>query len=219
MATTYPLLDHFSSMLISFGFIVWIWLLAMIFSDIFRSHDVGGPAKAMWVLFVVVIPLLGVFAYLVARGHGMTERSARRARREHRAFDGPVRQAAGGSSADRLAEPAQLRDAGQLSDEGFTRAKAWHLGRPRPVADQSGWRRPRTDRPGASGLPGRADPDGLDGVAPIARRAAVSLDAFDPAGPAAFYRALLDLESVVETEDVVALRGAGVLLATLIHCD
>lgn len=128
MATTYPLLDLFWSMLIFFSFIVWIWLLVMIFSDIFRSHDIGGLAKAMWVLFVIVIPLLGVFAYLIARGHGMAERSARQARREQQVFDEHVRQAAGGSSADELAKLAQLHDAGQLSDEDFARAKAKLLG-------------------------------------------------------------------------------------------
>jgi hypothetical protein len=73
---TYPLLNIFWTMLAFFLFFIWIWLLIVVFLDIFRSHDMGGFAKALWVIFVVVLPYLGVFVYLVARGGTMQERSA-----------------------------------------------------------------------------------------------------------------------------------------------
>ena len=74
----YPLLGVFWTMLEFFLFFVWIWLLIIVFSDIFRSRDLGGLAKALWVIFVIVIPLLGVLIYLIARGGGMQERAAER---------------------------------------------------------------------------------------------------------------------------------------------
>ena len=74
----YPLLGVFWTMLEFFLFFVWIWLLIIVFSDIFRSRDLGGVAKALWVIFVIVIPLLGVLIYLIARGGGMQEARRRK---------------------------------------------------------------------------------------------------------------------------------------------
>jgi predicted membrane channel-forming protein YqfA (hemolysin III family) len=74
LATTYPLLDAFWTMLWFFAFILWIWIVIMIVVDIFRSSDIGGVAKAAWLLFVVLVPLLGVVVYVAARGRGMHER-------------------------------------------------------------------------------------------------------------------------------------------------
>ena len=76
-AYTYPLLSLFWTMLLFFGFVVWIWLLVVVFGDIFRSHDIGGFAKALWVLLVIFLPLIGVLIYLIARGGKMQERAAR----------------------------------------------------------------------------------------------------------------------------------------------
>ena len=76
LAYTYPLLSIFWTMLEFFIFFLWIWLLIVIFSDIFRSHDIGGLAKALWVLFVIILPYLGVLVYLIARGGSMHERAA-----------------------------------------------------------------------------------------------------------------------------------------------
>lgn len=78
LAYTYPLLSLFWTMLIFFGFFVWIWLLIVVFGDIFRGRDLGGFAKALWVLFVIVVPLLGVLIYLIVRGGDMNERRERR---------------------------------------------------------------------------------------------------------------------------------------------
>src|SRR3984893_17832900 len=94
-AYTYPLLDIFWTMLEIFAFIVYIWLLVAIFSDIFRSDDMGGAAKMLWVLFVFIIPVIGILAYLLIRGGSMHERAAKQAQRQQEAFNSYVRQAAG----------------------------------------------------------------------------------------------------------------------------
>ena len=121
----YPVLSLFWTMLEFFLFVIWIWLLISIFIDIFRSHDIGGFAKALWCLFVIVLPFLGVLIYLIARGGGMHERSVNEAKAQQRAFDEYVRQTAGSSSAaSELATLAQLHDQGKLTDADFEKAKA-----------------------------------------------------------------------------------------------
>jgi hypothetical protein len=123
--TTYPILDLFWTMLQIFVFIIWIWLLIAIFSDIFRSHDLGGGAKALWFIFVLVIPVLGVLVYLIARGGSMHERAVAQAQRQQQAFNDYVRQTAGGSSqVDELAKLADLNEKGVLSDAEFEAQKA-----------------------------------------------------------------------------------------------
>ena len=123
--TTYPILDLFWTMLQIFVFIIWIWLLIAIFSDIFRSHDMGGGAKALWFIFVLVVPLLGVLVYLIARGGSMHERAVAQAQRQQHAFDDYVRQTAGGASqADELAKLADLKAKGVLTDAEFEAQKA-----------------------------------------------------------------------------------------------
>jgi hypothetical protein len=77
--SSYPLLNLFWTMFIFFLWVIWVWILIMVFIDIFRSHDLGGFAKALWFLFVLFIPLIGVLVYLIARGDSMGERSAGRA--------------------------------------------------------------------------------------------------------------------------------------------
>lgn len=91
LAATYPLLNVFWIMLWLFAFCVWIWVLIAIFRDIFRSPDLGGLAKAIWFLFVLFVPLVGVVVYLVARGHAMHERSVEHAE-QHPGF-GPYAEA------------------------------------------------------------------------------------------------------------------------------
>jgi hypothetical protein len=127
LANTYPLLDFLWTMVEVFLFIVWIWLAIMVFFDIFRSHDMGGLAKALWVLFIVILPFLGVLVYLIARGGGMHDRAAEQAARERRAFDDYVKQTArssGGGSADELAKLADLKAKGAITDEEFESQKA-----------------------------------------------------------------------------------------------
>jgi Short C-terminal domain/Phospholipase_D-nuclease N-terminal len=114
-------------MLEFFFFIIWIWLLIVVFSDIFRSHDIGGFAKAIWVLFVVVLPYLGVLVYLIARGHKMSEHAQQAAQAQDAAFKQYVQQAAGpGSSSpsEELARLADLKAKGVIDDAEFERLKA-----------------------------------------------------------------------------------------------
>ena len=127
LASSYPILDIFLTTLYFFLFIIWIWLLFMVFIDIFRSHDMGGWAKALWVIFIIVMPYLGVLVYLIARGGKMHERAAQQAAQQQKAFDQYVRQTAGTpgeTSADQLHKLAGLKDQGILTDAEFEAEKA-----------------------------------------------------------------------------------------------
>jgi ABC-type multidrug transport system fused ATPase/permease subunit len=129
LAYTYPLLSIFWTMLEIFFFIIWIYLLFIVFVDIFRSQDMGGLAKALWVIFVIVVPYLGVFVYLIARGGKMHERAAAQAQQQQKAFDSYVQQAAGGSStADQLSKLADLKEKGTITEAEFASEKAKLLG-------------------------------------------------------------------------------------------
>ncbi len=129
LAYTYPLLSIFWTMLEIFFFVIWIYLLFIVFVDIFRSNDIGGLAKALWVIFVIVLPYLGVFVYLIARGGKMHERAAAQAQQQQKAFDSYVQQAAGGSStADQLSKLADLKEKGTITDAEFASEKAKLLG-------------------------------------------------------------------------------------------
>jgi hypothetical protein len=124
LATDYPLLDVFWTMLWLFLFFIWIWILILVFADIFRSHDLGGFGKALWVIFVIIVPLFGALIYLIARGRGMQERSAQQAQQQQQEFQGYVRQAAAPSRADELAKLAELKDRGVITDTEFEAQKA-----------------------------------------------------------------------------------------------
>ncbi len=131
LASSYPLLDIFWTMLEIFVFILWIWLLIAIFSDIFRSHDMGGVAKTLWVIFVLFIPFLGVFIYLIARGGSMHERAVAQSKEQQAAFDAYVKQTAGtsgGSTVDELSKLADLKANGTITDAEFEAQKAKILG-------------------------------------------------------------------------------------------
>ena len=125
-ATTnsYPLLNLFWTMFEFFLWVAWIWILIMVFIDIFRSHDLSGWAKALWFIFVLFIPLIGVLVYLIARGGKMQERAAQQAQQQDEAARAYIQQAAGSSSADQLAKLADLRDRGVITADEFAREKA-----------------------------------------------------------------------------------------------
>jgi ABC-type multidrug transport system fused ATPase/permease subunit len=126
LASSYPVLDAFLTMLYFFLFIIWIWLLIMVFMDVFRSHDLGGVAKALWVIFIIILPFLGVFVYLIARGGKMHERAAEQAAQQQKAFDQYVKQAAGTpgtSTADQLSKLSDLKSQGVLTDAEFEAQK------------------------------------------------------------------------------------------------
>ena len=118
------------SLLWFFMFFIWIWLLITVFADIFRSHDIGGFAKALWVIFVIFVPYLGVFVYLIARGHKMHEHAVEAAQAQDAAARAYIQQAAGTSAspADELARLADLKDRGVIDDAEFQRLKAKTVG-------------------------------------------------------------------------------------------
>ena len=128
-AYVYPQGGIFWTMVELFLFIIWFWILIAIISDIFRSRDMGGWAKALWVIFVIVLPFLGILVYLIARGGTMQERSLEQAQRRQEAIDAQVREAAGASgSVDQLAQLADLKKKGVLTDAEFQAQKAKLLG-------------------------------------------------------------------------------------------
>jgi len=124
--TSYPLLSVFWTIFEIFLWIIWIWILIWIFTDIFRSHDLSGWGKALWFLFVLFLPLIGVLVYLIVRGGSMHERAMQQARRQDEQFRAYVKDAASsnGSSADELRKLADLRTQGVISTEEFDRQKA-----------------------------------------------------------------------------------------------
>jgi hypothetical protein len=111
-------------------FFIWLWLLIIVFSDIFRSHDIGGFAKTMWVLFVIIIPYLGVFVYLIARGHKIHEHAVEAAQAQDAAARAYIQQATGtaASPADELERLSDLKSRGVISDEEFQKLKAKAVG-------------------------------------------------------------------------------------------
>jgi type VI protein secretion system component VasK len=128
-SSSYPLLNIFWSMFIFFLWILWIWILIWIIIDIFRSHDLNGFEKALWFLFILFIPLIGVLVYLIARGGKMHEHAVQQAQQQDQEFRAYVQDAAGSqSSADQLGKLADLHDRGVISDEEFAREKAKVLG-------------------------------------------------------------------------------------------
>jgi ABC-type multidrug transport system fused ATPase/permease subunit len=117
----------FWSMLWFFMFFIWIWLLIVVFGDIFRSSDLSGWGKAIWTIFVIVLPYLGVFIYLIARGGRMNERAMQQAQEQDAALRQYVQNVAttdGAGSADEIARLAQLRDQGVITESEFQQAKA-----------------------------------------------------------------------------------------------
>lgn len=120
-----PLLDLFWSMLVLFIWIAWFWLFISVVVDIFRSHDLSGWGKGGWAFFVVVVPLLGVFIYLIVRGGSMQERSIREAQARESASREYIQSVAGsGSTADELDKLQQLRQNGTIDDTEFQQLKA-----------------------------------------------------------------------------------------------
>jgi len=123
---SYPLLGAFWTIFEIFLWVIWIWILIWIFIDIFRSRDLSGWGKALWFIFVLFIPLIGVLVYLIVRGSSMHERAAQQAQQQDQEFRAYVQDAAGssGSSADQLAKLADLRDRGVITPQEFEREKA-----------------------------------------------------------------------------------------------
>lgn len=129
LASSYPLLDAFWTMFIFVGFFLWIWVAIVIFSDIFRSHDMRGWHKALWIVAIFVLPLLGVLVYLIARGGKMREHAIAEAEAQEKATQQYIKSvvttdgASTNSAADQISKLAALRDSGVLSEAEFESEK------------------------------------------------------------------------------------------------
>jgi hypothetical protein len=122
LAADYPFLDVLWTMIIFFAWVTWFWLLITVFADIFRRHDIGGGAKVLWMIFVIVLPFLGVFIYLLTQNQGMTERNVKQAQNQKAQFDQYVRETAGGAAAE-IEKAKGLLDSGAITQAEYDAIK------------------------------------------------------------------------------------------------
>ncbi len=122
VAADYPFLNILWTMIIFFAWVAWIWIVITVLVDIFRRDDIGGWGKAGWVVFVIVVPFLGVLIYLIAQHDGMRERSMKQAQTQQAAMDQYVRDAAGGSASE-IAKAKELLDSGAITQAEFEAIK------------------------------------------------------------------------------------------------
>jgi uncharacterized membrane protein YcjF (UPF0283 family) len=127
IAADYPFLEVFWTLILFFAWVAWIWIVVTVLIDVFRRDDIGGWGKAGWVVFVIVLPFLGVLIYLIAQHDGMRERSERQVQAQKAAFDQQVREAAGGSATE-IAKAKELLDSGAITQSEFEAIKAKALG-------------------------------------------------------------------------------------------
>jgi hypothetical protein len=107
-----------------FLFVIWFWLLITIFADLFRRHDISGWVKALWIIFVIVLPFLGILIYLITQSHGIAERNVKQAQAEQE----QLRQIVGTSSADELMKLDQLKASGSITDDEYQKMRAKVIG-------------------------------------------------------------------------------------------
>ena len=128
LASSYPFLDVFWTILVFFVWVAWFMLLFRVFADVFRRHDIGGFAKTLWIIFVIILPFLGVFIYLIVESQGMTERSLQQAQAAQQQFDDYVRTTAssggGGGAASELEKAKGLLDSGAITQAEYDTLKA-----------------------------------------------------------------------------------------------
>ncbi len=122
-AADLPFLEVLWTIIVFFAWVAWIWIVITVLADVFRRHDIGGWHKAAWVVFVIVVPFVGVLVYLIAQHDGMRERSVKQMDAQQQAFDQRVREAAGGSAAE-IAKAKELLDAGAINQAEFEAIKA-----------------------------------------------------------------------------------------------
>ena len=124
LASSYPFLDVMWTMLVFFVWILWFWLLIGVFADIFRRHDLSGWGKTGWLIFVIILPFLGVFIYLITQNAGMTERGLQRANAQQAQMDDYVRQTAGtGGAAAEIESGKKLLDSGAITQAEYDALK------------------------------------------------------------------------------------------------
>ena len=124
IAADYPFLDVMWTMLVFFGWVIWFWLLITIFGDLFRRHDISGWSKALWSIFVILTPFLGVFVYLIAESKGMAERNVKAVQTAQTQTDEYIRSVASqGDPATQIAQAKQLLDSGAINAQEFDALK------------------------------------------------------------------------------------------------
>jgi Phospholipase_D-nuclease N-terminal/Short C-terminal domain len=129
LAADYPFLDVLWTMLIFFLWVIWFWLLITVFIDVFRRRDISGVKKTIWVIFVILLPFLGVFVYLITNSDSMAERNMGEAREQRAEFDQYVRETAGsGGAAAEIERAKGLLDSGAITQKEFDAIKAKALG-------------------------------------------------------------------------------------------
>jgi hypothetical protein len=122
VATDYPFLDVLWTLIIFFAWVIYIWVAITVLIDVFRRHDIGGWAKAGWLILVIVIPFLGVLIYLLANQEGMAQRSAKEAKADQEELDRYVRETAGGSATE-IAKAKELLDSGAITQTEYEAIK------------------------------------------------------------------------------------------------
>jgi hypothetical protein len=124
LAGSYPFADAIWTMLIFFVWILWFWMLFTVFGDLFSRHDIGGWAKAGWSVFVIILPFLGVFIYLIAEGKGMGERAQARAQGAQQEADAYIRSVASSGPTDQIAKGKELLDSGAITQAEYDQLKS-----------------------------------------------------------------------------------------------
>jgi len=124
LAADYPFLEVLGSMFFFFLFVIWIWILITVFSDIFRRRDVGGGSKTLWIIFVILLPYLGVFVYLIANHDGMADRNIAQMQKQQQAQDAYIQSVAGsGGAAAEIEKAKGLLDSGAITQAEFDAIK------------------------------------------------------------------------------------------------
>ena len=125
LAADYPFLDILWTMFIFFLFVIWIWILITVFADVFRRKDIGGGMKAIWIIFVIVLPYLGVLVYLIANHDGMADRNIAQMQKQQQATDAYIQSVAGsGGAAAEIEKAKGLLDSGAITQAEFDSIKA-----------------------------------------------------------------------------------------------
>ena len=127
IAADYPFLDVVWTMFIFFAWIIWFWLLITIFADIFRRHDISGGKKALWVVFVIITPFIGVFIYLITQNKGINERNLQNVKQQRQQADEYIRSVAADDPASQIAQAKSLLDSGAINQQEFDSLKQKEL--------------------------------------------------------------------------------------------
>ena len=123
IAADYPFLDVLWTMFIFFAWVIWFWLLITIFADIFRRHDIGGGAKTLWCIFVIITPFIGVFVYLISQSKGMNERNLQNVKQQRQQADEYIRSVSSDDPASQISQAKSLLDSGAINQQEFDSLK------------------------------------------------------------------------------------------------